>query len=96
MSSIELERRYSKELISSGILPHLRGYKYLIAAFLYVSERKYRDYGVLNIYKAVASDYKVTPVSVERCIRHAISKTDIAMRNGEYIASVAEKVRLAG
>lgn len=52
----------------------MKGFDYICKAINYILSD--RTVNVCNIYDFVASDYGTKPQSVERAIRHAISKMD--------------------
>ena len=70
-------------LMANGIPSNISGFKYLTMAIkMYSPGKKF----VSEIYKGVAEYYDSTPMRVERCIRHAISKSYCNLTNSEYIA----------
>lgn len=90
----ELEQHISEKLIEMGILPHLKGYRFLIQAILIC----YEDLEILGmvtkkLYPTIADNFGTTPTSVERTIRHAIGKTPIVKTNSQFIGEFAEKLK---
>lgn len=66
----------SDMLLSLGMMPHLKGYRYVRRAILLASGRQH-IIGELNssIYPAVAEEFGTTVMRAERSIRHAIELT---------------------
>ncbi|HBI84727.1 MAG TPA: hypothetical protein DDX71_00350 [Ruminococcus sp.] len=60
-------------LYSCGIATHLRGFYYLRDAITLMMERHSCGSTMQEIYGIIAPQYHVTPLCVERAIRHAIS-----------------------
>ena len=63
----------TEALYSCGIATHLRGFYYMRDAIRYVIERKECGGTMQEIYDRIAPEYHVTPICVERAIRHAIT-----------------------
>jgi len=92
----KLERKLSQKLIDMGVTPNLKGYKYLLSALIYAVNNPKGWQITKAIYPSISKEYDVTILNVERAIRHAITKTDISTTNSEFIALLAEEVRLEG
>lgn len=58
-------------LLKLGIKPAQKGFDYIVSLISMTGGS--RNYGVFIMYGEVAKIYNVTYVSVERCIRHAIT-----------------------
>lgn len=82
----EVEKLTSSILSSSGIFPHLKGYRYLKEAIVtgYIN-KDYLDAITKYLYPSVAKDNNTTADRVERAIRHAIeSAWNRCSGNGFY------------
>lgn len=56
-----------------GVPPHIKGYKYIIAAVDLILEDEKHLYGVTKtLYPAIARKFETTSSRVERAIRHAV------------------------
>lgn len=95
-----LEQKITKRIQESGIPPHVKGYMYLKDAV----EMAYQDPQSISaitkiLYPTIATKYNTTSSCVERAIRHSIkiawdAKQEKKPRNGHYIASIAEQIKL--
>ncbi len=64
-------------LMSHGIYPHLRGYRYLRSALLRGLENPYFFDHITQIcYPLLAEEFHASPQSVERAIRHALLRAE--------------------
>lgn len=73
---------YRKKLLELGIPPYSRGFEYLNQAIqLYDYNKR-----MMDIYQEIAEQYGTTNPTVERSMRHAISKTATTIRCGEFVA----------
>lgn len=60
-------------LLSVGITPNLRGYKYIIRAVELAKENPTVIENITgNLYPILAKEFDTQPTSIERCIRHSI------------------------
>lgn len=105
-----VEKTTAKMLLNLGFQVNFKGYRYLIDAILMISENPELVYKFNNtLYPAISEIHDVTPLSVERSIRHSIELTyDRNYRkfeeffgyklqkptNTEFISFCAEKIRL--
>jgi two-component system response regulator (stage 0 sporulation protein A) len=100
MKEESLETKITKMIQGSGIPPHVKGYLYLKDAI----DMAYHDAQSIGsitkiLYPTIARKYNTTPSCVERAIRHSIKiawdkKGEKKPRNGHYIASMAEQIKL--
>lgn len=105
-----MEKASAKMLLNLGFQANFKGYRYLIDAILKISENPELVYCFNStLYPAISEIHNVTPLSVERSIRHSIEMTyDKNYRkfeeffgyklqkptNTEFISFCAEKIRL--
>lgn len=74
---------YKLELLNLKIPADIKGFEYLnVAIELYKPTAS-----ITGLYKIIADKYNDIPSRVERAMRHAISKTNIKMTNGNFIAT---------
>lgn len=101
-SSEELQKKATQMLQSLGIPVHIKGYMYLRSAIVMAAE----NMELLNalskrLYPGVALMHHTTPGRVERSIRHAVELAwehdpeGTRPTNSEFIANLADKLRLA-
>lgn len=111
-----LELEVTRIIHEIGVPAHVKGYQYLRAAIMLVTEEiNYLGAVTKELYPTIAKTYDTTPSRVERAIRHAIElawdRGDIDRinklfgytingekgkpTNSEFIAIVADKLRLA-
>lgn len=63
-------------LLKIGITPNLRGFNYIVDAVLLIASDKSKYWYVTKeLYPKIAEMYNSTPTRIERCIRHAITKS---------------------
>ena len=74
---------YKKKLLKFNIPADIKGFKYLNQAIQLYDP----DIRIMELYDLIASKNNDTVYRVERAIRHAISKTDTKMTNGNFIAT---------
>lgn len=96
-----LDEKIGSFLISIGILPSFKGFKYIIEAVKIYSE--IQSMGI--IYKSISDSYATTPIAVERNMRHAFSKIDTSnekvvrffgrekLKNKDMIAIISWKLK---
>ena len=77
-------------LLEVGILPHLKGFGYLVEA---VQTYKPGMAFFMELYPAIAKTYGSTTSKVERCIRTAIYKSGNKIPTSQYIAYAAIKCK---
>jgi len=70
---LNLQNAVSAFCLEVGIMPNLSGYRYLVAAIMFVisDAEKYRGL-TKNLYPAIAEKFGVNSCVVERTIRHAL------------------------
>jgi len=111
-----LELEVTRIIHEIGVPAHVKGYQYLRAAIMLVTEEiNYLGAVTKELYPTIAKKYDTTPSRVERAIRHAIElawdRGDIDRinkffgytingekgkpTNSEFIAIIADKLRLA-
>lgn len=86
---------------------HMKGYQFIKTAMNLLREDPSAIYAVIKLYGAVAEKENTTASRVERGIRHAILSsradqptrwevlgTDILLKNGEFLATLAEVTRI--
>jgi two-component system response regulator (stage 0 sporulation protein A) len=112
-----LELEITRIIHEIGVPAHVKGYQYLRAAIMLVTEEiNYLGAVTKELYPTVAKKYDTTPSRVERAIRHAIElawdRGDVDKinkffgfsfkgekgkpTNSEFIALIADKLRMAG
>ena len=74
---------YKQKLLKLKIPADIKGFRYLNQAIQIYSP----DIRIMELYDLIASRNNDTVCSVERAIRHAISRTGIKMTNGNFIAT---------
>ncbi len=74
---------YKLELLNLKMPADIKGFEYLNQA-IQVYEPGMQ---ITKLYEQIVKCNNDTPSRVERAIRHAISKIDIGMTNGNFIAS---------
>lgn len=102
-----LEREISIKLQDLGIPAHLLGYRYGREAIkMTVDNFSMVNAITKGLYPAVAQKFNTSPSKVERAIRHAIESANtrnatmrrtfnnIKPSNGEFIATIADNIRL--
>lgn len=106
----QAEKAISGVLLHMGFQANLRGYRYLIEIISAVVENQELIYSFTHeLYPMIAEKYDVTPLSVERSVRHSIELTyDRNYQkfkqffgyplqkptNTEFISFCAEKIRM--
>lgn len=96
----DIEKRISKLIQKNGIPLHVKGYLYLKEAVSMVYDEPYVISSITKvIYPDIAKKYNTTSSCVERAIRHSIDvswdkKDGKKPKNGEFIARLAEEIRL--
>lgn len=84
-TEIDIKKRLFIFLSMLGLPSHLAGYDYIKDALLLCIDNSYKLPEVSKIvYPEIAKKYKKSPSQVERCIRHAISKS-IDRGNGDIL-----------
>ena len=78
-----------------GVPAHIKGYQYLRDSIMMAV----CDMDILNsitkqLYPSIAQKFDTTPSRVERAIRHAIHAVKGKPTNSEFIALIADKIRL--
>lgn len=71
-----MRKKVENALIEMGIYPNLKGFDYICEA-VEILEKNNRDMKIVDgVYQEIAEKLGVTKLSVERAIRHAITKVD--------------------
>ncbi len=102
-----LEQAVTNELNAYGIRCNLKGFNYLREAITMVVKDERVIHSITRVlYPTIAQNHNDTPSRVERAIRHAIESArnidriidhfSISPCNSEFIAYVAETMRLEG
>lgn len=72
-------------LLEMGLMPHVKGFNYLVDAVMYIDENS--QYYIGDIYQALADKYQTSVSRAERsiryalmCIRNNISKHEVIER----------------
>lgn len=108
----KMENAIARTLLFLGIQPNLKGYRYLCTAVeKVICNRDLMENFNHELYGIIGKIYNVTPISVERSMRHAIDlayeRTDEKKLeqffgykigkpcNTEFVAQLAERIRLA-
>lgn len=105
---LSIENEVRELLINMGMPTHIKGYRYLV----YAIDRTFSNPVDLysDLYEAVAKKFNAsTAKSVEKCMRDAISATDIPpyyvqevfrgqehIKNSKFISGVVEYIKLKG
>ncbi len=109
--NIKLQDAYRKDIVSEfllshGIYPHLRGYRYLRVALLRGLADPYFFDNVTHVcYPELAREFHATEQSVERAIRHALLRAEERAvsetarqwghcTNREFLVRATEHIRL--
>ena len=69
-----MKDKTKKLLLSLGVMPNLRGFRYLVDAVEMYAERNGDISITKELYPAIADKYGTAAIRVERNIRHSISK----------------------
>ena len=78
---VRLENRVDEALSCCGVMPHLRGWRYLRMALVLIAEDREKLLGVTKIlYPELAAHFGTDATNVERCIRNAV---ELAWRDGD-------------
>ena len=104
------EFEVSQLLMDLGVHPECKGYDYIITAMnLVKTDRTYLNDVVKRLYVDVAAIKHVTPMNIERCIRHETQRmvkektaayekvfgnTNIKLTNSRMLACVYEHFRI--
>ena len=99
-----MKDKIQEKLILLGITPNLKGFHYVCEAILLIIENPAIQYEITaGIYGSLALKDNVAPATVERCIRHAISKVDkdkkekwcgtSCPKNSEFLSVFAMKIQ---
>lgn len=106
----KVQKRVSQQLLYLGFEAHLKGYTYLRTIISMIAEKnELHSQPIMYLYKLIARYYGVNERSVERAIRcaiesaydrnterfHEIFKFPYKPRNYEFIAAMAEYIRLS-
>lgn len=71
-----MKNKIQKALLELGIAPNVRGFDYICRMVQIVKEDAKREKSICGIYEEIAKETNSTATSVERGIRHAISKAN--------------------
>ena len=68
-----MENKVKEFVKSLGISPELMGFRYIVAAILYIKEfGDPSEVSFTKMYRSVGEKFGTTPAAAERCIRQAI------------------------
>ena len=73
-----MRRKIEDRLLELGIKPNLNGFGYICDFIELIIDDEERKFKMMYLYSFVAKKNKTTSTSVERAIRHAISKINFS------------------
>ena len=76
-----MRRKIEDKLLELGIKPNLNGFGYICDFIELIIDDEERKFKMMYLYSFVAKKNKTTSTSVERSIRHAISKINFECWN---------------
>ena len=82
-----MRRKIDDRLLELGIKPNLNGFGYICDFIELIIDDEERKFKMMYLYSVVAKNNKTTSTSVERAIRHAISKINFECWNERYVYS---------
>lgn len=82
-----MRRKIEDGLLELGIKPNLNGFGYICDFIELIIDDEERKFKMMYLYSVVAKKNKTTSTSVERAIRHAISKINFECWNEHYVYS---------
>ena len=82
-----MRRKIEDRLLELGIKPNLNGFGYICDFIELIIDDEERKFKMMYLYSVVAKKNKTTSTSVERAIRHAISKINLECWNERYVYS---------
>lgn len=93
---MQMRKKVERKLMELGVTPNLMGFNYICEAIdILVDEPNIKT---IALYALIAKKCKTTSTSVERTIRHAITKVNAdtyhaiggcGMRNSEFLHAIA-------
>ena len=88
-----MRRKIEDRLLELGIMPNLKGFSYICDLVEMITDDTVPKYKMMYLYEVVAKKNKTTSTSVERAIRHAITKVDLGNWNGCYARSACTNLQ---
>ncbi len=82
-----MRRKIEDRLLELGIKPNLKGFYYICDSVEMITDDTVPKHKMMYLYEAVAKKNNTTSTSVERAIRHAISKINFECWNERYVYS---------
>ena len=82
-----MRRKIEDRLLKLGIKPNLNGFGYICDFIELIIDDEERKFKMMYLYSFVAKKNMTTSMSVERSIRHAISKINSECWNERYVYS---------
>ena len=82
-----MRRKIEDRLLELGIKPNLKGFGYICDFIELIIDDEERKFKMMYLYSVVAKKNNTTSTSVERSIRHAISKINFECWNERYVHS---------
>ena len=82
-----MRRKIEDRLLELGIKPNLNGFGYICDFIELIINDEERKFKMMYLYSFVAKKNNTTSMSVERSIRHAISKINFKYWNERYVHS---------
>ena len=87
-----MRRKIEDRLLGLGIKPNLNGFCYICDCVELIMDDEERKFKMMYLYSVVAKNNKTTSRSVERAIRHAISKINFECWNERYTYSTCSNL----
>lgn len=87
-----MRRKIENRLLELGIMPNLKGFSYICDSVEMITDDTVPKYKMMYLYEVVAKKNKTTSTSVERAIRHAITKADLGNWNERYTYSTCSNL----
>ena len=87
-----MRRKIENRLLELGIKPNLKGFSYICDSVEMITDDTVPKHKMMYLYEVVAKKNNTTSTSVERAIRHAITKVDLGNWNERYTYSTCSKL----
>lgn len=87
-----MRRKIENRLLELGIKPNLKGFSYICDSVEMITDDTVPKHKMMYLYEVVAKKNKTTSNSVERTIRHAISKINFEYWNECYAYSTCSNL----
>lgn len=87
-----MRRKIENRLLELGIYPNLKGFYYICDSVEMITDDTVPKHKMMYLYEAVAKKNNTTSTSVERVIRHAITKVDLGNWNECYAYSTCSNL----